>query len=272
MKFAVNYSPQAADLFRQGLIVVDRFKCPNWDWMIEEARSLAPVYVHFDLTVGDASVHTRDWTAIERQLRETDTPLINLHPVVQKPATHSRLAERNAREAEQALRDVSFVIRRFGTDRVIVENSPLRVTEAQAGRIRQLPPLHDPVILSQVIRSAGVGLLLDLAHARLTCAATGQDVADYVQALPLALLREVHITGIGTVDGALRDHLALQAGDWALFDAFMTWIADGIAARPWLVAHEYGGFGEKFDWRSETAVLANDTVRLAGRVRQFERA
>ncbi len=30
MNFALNYSLSAADLFKRGLIQIDRFKCPAW--------------------------------------------------------------------------------------------------------------------------------------------------------------------------------------------------------------------------------------------------
>ncbi len=41
-RFALNYSPQAADLLRAGQIEIDLFKCPAWPDLIAEAQAAAP--------------------------------------------------------------------------------------------------------------------------------------------------------------------------------------------------------------------------------------
>ena len=52
MNFAINYSPQAGELLKQGKIEINLFKCPDWPELIQEASALAPVYVHFPLIAG----------------------------------------------------------------------------------------------------------------------------------------------------------------------------------------------------------------------------
>ncbi len=79
MNFAINYSPQSAELFQSGKIQVDRFKCPDWPWMIAEASRLCPVAVHFNLTVGNGSVKDIDWETTLHLLESTSTPFLNFH-------------------------------------------------------------------------------------------------------------------------------------------------------------------------------------------------
>ncbi|HLV36123.1 MAG TPA: hypothetical protein VKY59_13445, partial [Spirillospora sp.] len=56
MKFALNYSPQAAELLRAGDIDIDLFKCPDWPHLIEQARQQRPVYIHFPLVAGQHNI------------------------------------------------------------------------------------------------------------------------------------------------------------------------------------------------------------------------
>ena len=53
MHLAINYSSAAAKLVQDGKINIDYFKTPDWDWMVEEAKTLRPVAVHFTLEAGN---------------------------------------------------------------------------------------------------------------------------------------------------------------------------------------------------------------------------
>jgi hypothetical protein len=129
MELAINFSPQAAQLYADKRIHVDRFKCPDWPDMIEEARALAPVYVHFPLDAGALSGRSSDFDAIDAMVRDTDTPFVNYHlvayardfpgtpPETEDPHVTSLVLDRTVAELERA-------IERFGADRVILENIP----------------------------------------------------------------------------------------------------------------------------------------------------
>ena len=79
MHLAINYSPAAAKLVQAGVIEIDYFKTPDWDWMVEEAQSLRPVAVHFTLEAGNGSLGDVNWDAVEHLSQTTATPYINLH-------------------------------------------------------------------------------------------------------------------------------------------------------------------------------------------------
>ena len=160
MQFAVHYSHASADLLAREQIAFDRFKCPAWPDLVREARQIAPVYVHFPLTIGrgigDAWDEERnsppDWAAFERLLVETDTPFVNLHlapherdypgiPRLSLDPAHTELV------AERLLRDVRGVVARWGADRVIVENVP-----EEPGRMRAA---YLPEVVRRVVAEAG---------------------------------------------------------------------------------------------------------------------
>lgn len=60
MQLAINYSPRAADLIRSGQIEIDYFKTPDWQWMVDEAKSLRPVAIHFSLEAGNNELKQLD--------------------------------------------------------------------------------------------------------------------------------------------------------------------------------------------------------------------
>lgn len=76
----------------------------------------------------------------------------------------------------------------------------------------------DPRFISDLTAHAGVGLLLDVAHARISARNTGVDERDYLTALPLGSVRQVHLSRHGS-DGtrAWDAHDPLEEQDWRYF-------------------------------------------------------
>ncbi len=74
----------------------------------------------------------------------------------------------------------------------------------------------EPPFLSRVLDRAGVGMLLDIGHAEITAWYRRVTLDDYVAALPLEKVGQIHLSGIyrGTLD--YEDaHEGLTAEDWA---------------------------------------------------------
>lgn len=262
MFFAINYSPQAAALLREGRIHIDRFKCPDWPDLIAEAAALCPPYVHFPLAVGRGPISALDKIAALRE--QTATPFVNTHFLPQDRHTG---VDRDARgpQAEErlvaaALEDLRPLIERFGAERVTVENAPYH-----ASYEADVPALaHYPQVLRHVVEQAGCGFLLDLGHALISARHLGMDETDYLNTLPVEHIRELHITGLVQQPETeeWHDHFELFAADWERLEWALEQMRTGRWARPELMAFEYGGVGPIFDWRSETRVIAEQVPRL----------
>ena len=261
MDFAVNYSPQAAALLRAGALDVDCFKCPDWPDLIAEARALRPVYVHFPLNAGNGSTAATDWAQVDQLLATTGTRFVNLHIVPRLRDFPDAASEADLAEQVFAavMADLDRAIRRYGRERVIVENAPFR----RDRRVEDFAPCSvEPDFFHRVIEAAGCGLLLDVAHARISALTMGVDEQAYLDAMPLHALRELHFAGIQPVDGELTDHTAFTAADWASAERVADRLRSGVWPLPEVVALEYGGIGPMFAWRSESAVIAADVPRL----------
>jgi uncharacterized protein len=288
-QFAINYSPEAADLLQAERIEADYIKCPAWPEVIAAARGVRPLYVHFPLRIGigySTALDTEtkqpaDWARIAALLAQTGTPLLNVHlaPSLAEctgiPADSTTPAD-IARVTAGLVRDLQPVVARFGPERVIVENSMGGWGEAHPIALR-------PDVITRVLEETGCGLLLDVSHARLAVPLLGMDAEAYIAALPVSRTREIHITGIKPLQGRwlerMRengvdadfmshwggqpiDHLPMTDEDWA----FAAWAAgqvrSGAWGQPWVVANEYGGVGPVFAAFTDATALAEQTPGL----------
>ncbi|MBN2007606.1 MAG: DUF692 family protein [Anaerolineae bacterium] len=290
MDFAINFSHIAARLFDEGRIQVDRFKCPAWPEIINEVRSRYTFYVHCPLRVGMGTGDAKDtetgrpadWNKYTRFLEESAAPWVSLHmgpgprdfPDV---PTGSLAREHVTRVRDALLRDVAAVVKRFGPERVVVEN-------LFGWNGHNLHACLLPDVIQTIIRETGCGFLLDLSHARMAARDLGMDEATYIGELPFDRIREMHITGLqcfgepwlsrarqaGLSEEKIRefagegviDHLPMTADDWPVY----TWAMDRIHAGDWttpdIVAFEYGGVGGVFQVVTDETVLLEQAPRL----------
>jgi hypothetical protein len=265
MLFAINYSHQAAALCAENRLEVDRFKCPDWPDMIAEAQELRQVAVHFTLKAGRGKRKKVNWEKIARIAEQTGTPYINLHleprpegyagspagmPIDTTDPAHRQQVW------EQTLEDLWLAVRRFGAERVMAENAPYRPT----GTLLRLAA--ETEFITQVVQETGCGLLLDISHAMISAHHLGISAQDYMSQLPVKHLRELHFAGVQNLDGWQQDHLPALPADWEVLRWVMGRIQSGTWLRPWLLAFEYGGVGEKFANRSEASVIEEQGRRL----------
>lgn len=290
----MNYSLAANELLQNESIQLDLFKCPAWPETVTEARRYLPTYVHFPLRVdgsrsGPRNTETNDLAdlnAIEAILKQSDASTVNLH-LSPSTADYDHLAQDTTDSAyinrllQDAINDIEILQRRFGEDKVIVENVTPNGTVPHAAL--------DPAIITQVIEATNSRLLLDISHARITALTLGLDERTYLAQLPVHRIGEIHITGVHLVDEAMierfaylnvdpqlveqfrgryLDHLPLTGDDWELFDWCMSHIRDGTWAEPWVVTFEYGGVGGIWEQVGQADVMREQVPRLFDMVKR----
>ncbi len=260
MQFALNYSPVAERLVESGAIRIDLWKCPSRPDLIHAAtQSGVPCYIHFPFDAGANDFAQSDWDAAERLMEETNTAFVNVHlnarradfPAVDRADDVRAMAWVQNR----FLRNVSAMTARFGADRVIAENVIYRGADGPF-----LQASVAPETIDRVITETGCGLLLDTAHAQMTCFYTQTPVTDYLSALPLHALRELHITGVAQDEtGKWRDSMPLTHADTTLAQSVISRIHANQLTTPHIAALEYGGVGPSYEWRTNEAVLREQT-------------
>lgn len=289
MEFAVNYSPTLAELVKSGQVQLERFKCPAWPDLLKEAVQTRPVYIHFPLAVGrgegypmdEETKSPADLERIADLLEMTGTPYVNTHFIA--PGKHYPGIPVNSRDprhidqvVSNTLRDLEPLIRRFGAERVLVENI---INEYGWLDICALPE-----VLTRVIREAGCGFLFDLSHARLAACNLGVDPRAYSSAMPVGSIREIHITGLQLLEGELLemmrrigdpygmaeymagnfiDHLPMREEDWTELEWLVGKLRSGEFATPWVMSYEYGGVGRFWEEVTKTEVYLSQIPRMA---------
>jgi uncharacterized protein (UPF0276 family) len=73
--------------------------------------------------------------------------------------------------------------------------------------------------IAEVLQRADCGFVLDIGHARVSAAALGMNVHDYLDRLPLDRVVQIHVSGPRVRNGRLADvHEPLQEIDYTLLD------------------------------------------------------
>jgi hypothetical protein len=280
LKFAVNYSQPAVELYRERPGAFDLFKLPAWPDLVEKVSAELPCYVHFGLVASGLGGQVQDHETgslvdpglIRRTLARTGTPHVNLHL---SPRADVAPAETGAL-IDNLVRDVQVLTGAFGPENVVVEND--------SGGFGVADAALQPEVIRAVIEKSGCRLLLDLAHARLAARILGMDVKDYLAGLPLDRIGEVHITGVQFLDekwqarlrdsGLLNehwlekfrnvwmDHLPLTEEDWEYIEWSIGQIHAGAWSAPRIVSSEYGGVGSFFEAVMDREVIFEQVQRL----------
>lgn len=208
----------------------------------EQARQIYPhfpmllhnVLYNWSLTHPDGLLHQGAAALIQPRLRQTGSPWLSLHlgfsaaevdfhdeaiyalSPTQPPET---IFERSVR----VLADVNALI-----------NVPLLLENMDYNPTGAYESICQPDFISRVLQTSGAGLLLDVAHARVSAAAFNIPVEDYLRQLPLERVRQIHINHPGWRDGRRVDsHEALQDEDYDL----LQWVLEQCS--PWSLTLEY---------------------------------
>ncbi len=264
MQLAINYSNAAARLVQSGQIDINYFKTPEWDWLVNEASQLKPVAVHFSLEAGNDNLGQVDWDNVEHLSQLTGTPYINLHlDARQSYYPDISVDTANAAEVEKVAKiimfDVMGVEERFGSERVIIENSPYRGEEDNTMRL-----CVQPDMITRLVNEISCGLLLDISHAIISAKSLGIGPDEYISQLPLGDVKEMHFAGIqrNHISGQWMDHVSTQESDWYWLDWVLDRIHSGDCGAPRLLVFEYGGVGKSFEGRSSAEVILEQVPML----------
>lgn len=91
-----------------------------------------------------------------------------------------------------------------------------------------------PDFIAEVLQATDTYLLLDLAHAQVSASVLGYPLEAYLSQLPLARIRQLHVSGPRERDGQLHDaHAELQAYDYALLKDVL------VNSEVWALTLEY---------------------------------
>jgi len=267
VQLAVNYSQVAVRLIERGAIAVDLFKCPTDNDLIVAAEVERPVFVHGDLWIGSGTLDEACLQEWAKFARVGATRWLNVHFAPQTDGSTRTGSVDARREAirDRSARDLKELIRRYSRQRVAVENVPWERRSDFPIDVLAV----DPGLLTEVVESAGVGFILDLAHTRMAALELQIDPWELIDGYPTSRLVELHVAGIAVdQNGRLRDSMPMSEEDWLLVDRAIRKISDREWPVPLVIALEYGGEGDHFSWRTDEGDLERQFRRLQETVSQ----
>lgn len=81
----------------------------------------------------------------------------------------------------------------------------------------------EPTFIAEVLERTNTGMLLDIAHARVSASRFGTNIKDYLAPLPMERVKQLHISGPRLVGETLRDaHEPLQAEDYEVLEVVLS--------------------------------------------------
>ncbi|MCM3109552.1 multinuclear nonheme iron-dependent oxidase [Lederbergia lenta] len=253
MELGCNYSEELLALINQKHIDVDWIKLSREDKVWEElpfARPIKPVHLHILPNAGQPNLDKLNWDDINRAIEACGAPHIAIH-LSSLPRYWINEAVSKEEILESLVKGVTYCKEQISVD-LLIENVPYYDFK---GTLR---PATDPDVIEQVCQQVGVGFMLDLAHLRVASWHRNEDLNEYLFAMPLHQVREIHVSGPAMFPGVgLRDrHLEMQEIDYDLLKLTLQ------HTHAKYLTLEYGGTGPKMEWRSDKTTLKNQLLQL----------
>ena len=228
MKLGCNDSPPLRLLLDENRIELDFLKVSSLDGLaeaVEAALTYCSVLIHVGFGIGDtvASCDAFDWDGFNRLVRRAGAPHVAVHL---EASTHNwrgdDLRVQSRAEVLAITEQLTALCRLFRSKLkcpLLLENMDYMGTELKPG-YGVFRTSVEPALLWNLVEQEGVGVLLDLAHLRVTAYHLGLGVYAFARSLPLDKVREIHVSGPVYIDGlGLRDdHQELSEADYALLE------------------------------------------------------
>ncbi|HET9016561.1 MAG TPA: DUF692 family protein [Thermomicrobiaceae bacterium] len=213
-----------------------------------------PLLLHnsvWDTSLAHPTAFARDdLVALTRRLlRLTGAPFLSVHlgfaAAEVAYADGAMQARSAALDRDELLARTCASVRRFAAALPV----PLILENLDRGPTDAYRHVCQADFIAAVLEATDSDLLLDLAHAQVTASRLGLKVEDYLAGLPLARVRQLHLSGPRPgAGGTLRDaHEVLREADYDLLARVLT------RARPEVVTLEY---------HREPAALVTQVERL----------
>jgi uncharacterized protein (UPF0276 family) len=236
---SADLSTPLLELLHQQPALVDAIEIGPWFSLaqIQEYRQHLPDYPFYFHGAGLLSQVGPDPGAIlqiNAYLAATDSPWISMHLGLWPPDELESMRQSRVRPPLPNVQQASH--RLAWQARTVAEcvSAPLLLENVEPQPYPGCEFEIQPRLITQLIETTGCSLVLDLAHALVSASALGMEIGEYLSALPLARVEQVHLSGPRLQEGRLSDaHEPLRPEDYELL-AFVL-----ARSHPRLVTLEY---------------------------------
>lgn len=236
-KIACNWSGALYDLITTKQVDVDYIKTgafgafdEHYGTMLAHGSVLIHGFGHYE-TAGMKNIDVVDFGRANRLLSESGSPHYGLHLAITNEDMKPDLKEADI--PAHMSKNIEIFKKNLKVP-LLLENIP---ESPQEVTLYDYVPYSSPEQINRVVLENDVGMILDVTHAKIACMYRKWDIHDYLKALPLHLIKEVHVNGSGWDTNGFPDdtHNAMEDEDYALLDWVLT------RANPSIISLEYIG-------------------------------
>lgn len=247
-----NYSPELMNLIENERVNVDWIKLSKEHQYYEQFKavnSMRPVLIHFVPGVM-TNTYPVNWDkqSLNEAISESSSPHI---------ALHLRAIESEVKNCEMDSELEQVILHQLANKkndinrRILIENMPITCLPDKCRS------MADPVFIDKVCTISNVGICLDIAHARISAYYRKEAIEDYLCALPLDRVEEIHISSPRMINGEFRDeHEELLELDYELLKHVL------CKSSPKVVTLEYGGEGIDYQGRSDKSKIEDQLNKI----------
>lgn len=249
MKLGCNYSEELMTLIDEESVDIDFIKIGYFGPFVglhDKVASIKPILIHgfgkFEHIGMIDPLTNNDWRFMNDTLKKYNAPHLAVHFSIYDTDLHGTSDIHN--QLEQGIKifkenlDIPLVIENMDYNPMYNRDCVRR--EAV-----------DPKYISDLCEKYDINILLDTAHASVSAYHLKMDIYDYIEALPLHRVKEVHFVGtqMSNEQGLKDMHTPLTPRDYDLLD----WLRDRCT--PDIITLEYGWPGSVYSWRTDAEAI-----------------
>lgn len=231
IQIGCNYSQELVELIIKEKVEISWIKLANevlYDTQFEAIKTIRPGLFHIVPYVLSKQCH-RNWDLerINKAIIECKSPHVGVHlraneNDIKGVITRRVLKEKTLAKIREGKRDIKSTY--------LVENMPITCLP------KEYKILADPEFINEICEEAGIGLLLDISHLKISAWYRGESEKSYLRKLPLSLVKEIHISGPRMIESKYYDsHLDMRSEDYTFLEEVLS------LTKPSIVTLEYGG-------------------------------
>lgn len=236
-KIGCNWSEALIDLINNNRIDIDYIKMGaygEFDKQFDIVRLLKPILLHglgyFECS-GMKNISIIDFQRANELILKCGSPHYGLHLAIQNTDMSTGM---NDNDIYIHMSKQIQIFKKRLTVPLLLENTP---DSPQDRTVFNHYPYAEYDKISRLLNDNDVNLLLDLTHAKITALYRNWNIYDYLKALPLHRIKEIHVNGSGYDEqGFPADtHQPMNNEDYELLD----WLL--LYSNPDIITLEYNG-------------------------------
>lgn len=253
IELGCNYSLELMKLLNDERVKVDWVKLAKelrYKEQFKAVNSIRPILFHMvPRATSDKFSEGWNYDNLNKAIEECQSPHVASHLL----ASRDNYKEAITREIlkEDVVEKLIHKKRNIKTA-LLIENMPQNYLP------KGYEHFAEPEMIAEICDEAGVGLLLDLAHLKVSAWYRGESELEYLKRLPLHLVKEIHVSGPRKTDSGYYDvHQNMREEDFEFLESVLS------LTNPCIVTLEYGGEGEDYKDSSDIKLLQSQLTRLA---------